>query len=210
MATAYSWTCPYCNAVATITESNISNDRHDFNCYNKDGNLALLTKVIVCPNHKCQEYELGALLYRTKSIPGGGRSIDGEPLLTWRLRPRSSAKQFPPYIPKPIIDDYEEACLIAQDSPKASATLSRRCLQGMIRDFWGITKSRLVDEIDELQGKIDSTTWKAIDAVRKVGNIGAHMEKDINLIVDVDPNEANLLIVDRILAERLVCGSSRA
>jgi len=27
-----------------------------------------------------------------------------------------------------------------------------------------------------------------------VGNIGAHMEEDINLIVDVDPNEAELLI----------------
>lgn len=35
---------------------------------------------------------------------------------------------------------------------------------------------------------------EAIDAVCKVGNIGAHMEKDIDLIVDVDPNEAELLI----------------
>ena len=31
--------------------------------------------------------------------------------------------------------------------------------------------------------------WQAIDAVRSIGNIGAHMEKDINLIVDVDPEE---------------------
>ena len=31
-------------------------------------------------------------------------------------------------------------------------------------------------------------------AVRKVGNIGAHMEKDINVIVDVDPDEAQHLI----------------
>jgi hypothetical protein len=34
----------------------------------------------------------------------------------------------------------------------------------------------------------------AIDAVRKIGNIGAHMEKDINVIVDVEPKEAQLLI----------------
>jgi hypothetical protein len=34
----------------------------------------------------------------------------------------------------------------------------------------------------------------AIDAIRKIGNIGAHMEKDINLIIDVDPQEAALLI----------------
>jgi Domain of unknown function (DUF4145) len=193
MADAFSWTCPYCNAVATITDSNTSNDRHDFNRDNKDGPLALLTKVIVCPHPKCREYQLRAILYKTK-FSGGGYSLDGTPLLTWQLKPRSTAKQFPPYIPKPIIDDYEEACLIASDSPKASATLSRRCLQGMMRDFWHITESRLVDEIDGLHGKVDSTTWDAIDAVRKIGNIGAHMEKDINLIVDVDPDEAQLLI----------------
>ncbi len=35
---------------------------------------------------------------------------------------------------------------------------------------------------------------KSIDSVRKVGNIGAHMEKDINLIIDVEPKEAYLLI----------------
>jgi hypothetical protein len=64
----------------------------------------------------------------------------------------------------------------------------------MIRDFWGITKNRLVDEINELEKVIDPITWKAIDSLRKIGNIGAHMEKDINLIVDVDENEAELLI----------------
>lgn len=35
--------------------------------------------------------------------------------------------------------------------------------------------------------------WKSIDAVRKVGNIGAHMENDINLIIDVEPQESRLL-----------------
>ncbi len=70
----------------------------------------------------------------------------------------------------------------------------RRCLQGMIRDFWKISKARLVDEIDAIKDKVDAETWDAIDAVRKIGNIGAHMEKDINVIVDVDPEEAQLLI----------------
>jgi hypothetical protein len=52
----------------------------------------------------------------------------------------------------------------------------------------------LIDEIEALKDNTDSLTWAAIDAVRKVGNIGAHMEKDINVIVDVEPNEAQLLI----------------
>lgn len=53
---------------------------------------------------------------------------------------------------------------------------------------------RLVDEIEQIKVKIDPLTWEAIEAVRKVGNIGAHMEKDINMIVDVEPQEAELLI----------------
>jgi hypothetical protein len=64
----------------------------------------------------------------------------------------------------------------------------------MIRDFWGVKKATLYQEIQALEDKVDPLTWSAIDAVRKVGNIGAHMEQDINLIVDVDPGEAAQLI----------------
>ncbi|MGA2896385.1 MAG: DUF4145 domain-containing protein [Acidobacteriaceae bacterium] len=92
------------------------------------------------------------------------------------------------------MSDYTEACLIAEKSPKASATLARRCLQGMIRDFHNIQKDRLVDEIKVIKDRIDPLTWEAIDAVRSIGNIGAHMEKEINLIVDVDEGEAQELI----------------
>ena len=64
----------------------------------------------------------------------------------------------------------------------------------MIRDFWGINKKRLVDEINDLKGKVEQEIWEAIDAVRAIGNIGAHMENDVNLIVDVEPEEAGRLI----------------
>ncbi|HDX8328447.1 TPA: DUF4145 domain-containing protein [Raoultella ornithinolytica CD1_MRS_4] len=79
-------------------------------------------------------------------------------------------------------------------SPKASATLSRRCLQGMIRHVWDVKPARLIDEIKAIEGQIESSVWKAIDAVRNIGNIGAHMENDINVIVDVEPYEAEMLI----------------
>jgi len=64
----------------------------------------------------------------------------------------------------------------------------------MIRDFHNIQKDRLVDEIKVIKDRIDPLTWEAIDAVRSIGNIGAHMEKEINLIVDVDEGEAQELI----------------
>ena len=150
--------------------------------------------MIVCPNDECKEYTIEAKLYKVKERLNGGSEFIGQPLIRWQLRPQSKAKPFPSYIPQQILDDYQEACLIVDLSPKASATLSRRVLQGVIHDFWSIKKNRLIDEVNELKGKIDQPTWEAIDAVRSIGNIGAHMEKDINLIVDVEPDEAELLI----------------
>ena len=192
MANDYSWNCPYCRQVATIRDDNISNDTHVFDKNNKLGPVGLYTHVVVCPNSKCREFTITAGLY--KIVDPRTLKRDAFPILSWNLKPQSSAKPFPDYIPAPIRQDYEEACLICGLSPKASATLSRRCLQGIIRGFWGISKARLIDEINELNGKIDPTTWQAIDAVRSIGNIGAHMEKDINLIVEVEPEEADLLL----------------
>lgn len=112
------------------------------------------------------------------------------------IYPRSVCKQFPDYIPEQIRKDYEEACLIAYLSPKASATISRRCIQGMIRAFFGIKKSSLLQEIDEVDKLCEITPNEkaALDALRNIGNIGAHPERDIELIVDVEPDEAKLMI----------------
>ena len=158
--TPFSWLCPYCNQIATITENNVSTDTHQFDRGNKEKRpLALVSSVVVCPNSACHEYCVEASLYLTRPTGGGGRMLNDEPFLSWKLRPRSAAKPLPAYVPLPIRTDYEEACQIADLSPKASATLARRCLQGIIRDFWGISKSRLIDEIAELHGTIDSSTW---------------------------------------------------
>lgn len=65
----------------------------------------------------------------------------------------------------------------------------------MIRDFWDVKGKRtLSDEIHAIKDKVDPTIWDAIDTVRELGNIGAHMEKDTNVILDVKPNEAQALI----------------
>ena len=103
-------------------------------------------------------------------------------------------KHYPDYIPEQIRKDYEEANLILERSPKAAATLLRRCLQGMIHDFWGIKEKNLNAEVTQLKGKVNLIQWQAIDGLRKIGNIGAHMEKDVNLIVDIEPDEAKKLL----------------
>jgi len=64
----------------------------------------------------------------------------------------------------------------------------------MIHDFWDIHEKNLNAEISQLKGKVSASQWKAIDAIRSIGNIGAHMEHDVNKIIDVDPDEAGKLI----------------
>lgn len=108
--------------------------------------------------------------------------------------PPKGAHVLPDYVPLQIRSDYMEAMSIVDLSPKAAATLARRCLQGMIHDFWDIKEKTLNAEITALNGKVSASQWKAIDGLRKIGNIGAHMEKDVELIIDVDPDEAKKLL----------------
>lgn len=192
---SFRWLCPFCNHNATIVDSNFATNRFEFNNGNKHRWQALRAFVTVCPNPDCLEYTLRLSLHdHVQTLPGSNQYKDLEAKQQWNLIPASSAKVLPDYVPAAIVADYNEACAIKDLSPKASATLSRRCLQGMIRDFHGVKKGRLVEEIEAIKDKVDPSTWAGIDAVRQIGNIGAHMEKDINVIVDVDPEEAQLLI----------------
>jgi hypothetical protein len=185
------YTCPFCQHDMSLNEGSFSErypsfDREcgvtygpNFKEYFDESTLKI--NFYKCPH--CEKY----------SIIVNGKGSQTEAILSY-VQPKSFAKQFPEYIPQLIRDDYTEACAIVNLSPKASATLSRRCLQGMIRDFWKIEKATLFEEIKELQKNIPVAQWKVIDGVRRIGNIGAHMEKDINLIVDIEPDEAQKLI----------------
>lgn len=183
--------CPYCSMIMPISDGTLQKHKTSFESENglvwvsgssrKNSVSCLEISFYKCPN--CNQYTIKAT--------GIGDKIDD---VNIPIRPISSAKQFPDYIPEGIRQDYEEACAIVSISPKASATLSRRCLQGMIRDYWKIEKKSLYEEISALKNHIPADLWSSIDALRQLGNIGAHMEKDTNVIVDIDPNEADSLI----------------
>jgi hypothetical protein len=183
------------------------------------GDKYIQNRFIVCPNEECQKISLNTTLY--SAIYEHGSYTPNQEENYWNLIPRSNANQFNEEykIPIAILNDYEEACLIESLSPKASATLSRRCLQGMIRDFWSIKKPAdhkglwsLIHEIKAIKEKVDPDVWEAIEAVRKVGNIGAHMELDVNVIIDVSKEEARKLIelIELLLEEWYVYRYLRA
>jgi Domain of unknown function (DUF4145) len=188
----FSWRCPFCGHHATIGNNNITEISKTFDDENKYGSQIVTWRAISCPNPECREYAFSVTINDYRLIQN--QWVAAEEQHAWQLVPASNARVLPDYVPAPIVEDYNEACSIEKLSPKAAATLARRCLQGMIRDFWQVKPGRLVDEIAAIEDRVESDAWNAITGVRRIGNIGAHMEADINVIVDVDPEEARVLI----------------
>jgi len=201
---AFNWTCPHCNTPQAVTDA-----RYDLRWNyvglddQSEGKLALEQEAIGCANPDCGKTTMHVRIGGRKFVNSNVRVDDSAVLFDQTLIPQGSAKPQPDYVPEPLREDYYEACLIRDLSPKASATLTRRCIQGMIRDFAKITKGTLAKEIEALREAVDDgsadraisiESVDAIDQVRGIGNIGAHMEKDINLVVEVDPGEAQALI----------------
>lgn len=83
-------------------------------------------------------------------------------------------------------------------SPKASAALSRRCLQAILRDKAGVKPGNLVKEIEEVINSktLPSYLSDSIDAIRNIGNFAAHEIKSITTgeVVDVEPGEVEWLL----------------
>lgn len=209
------WTCPHCERHAVITDEVYSVELHRLSIANLGGRHALGSRFYVCPNPKCRKYTLEVTLWPWTPTQMHPYYALGDPIRTWRLVPWGKARSFPDYVPQAIRDDYAEAHSILELSPKSAATLARRAVQGIVRDYWGIAKPTLNLELQELERRVGQEitreTWEDIDAVRSIGNIGAHMEKDINIIVDVEPGEAELLIklVETLIEDTYVARHER-
>jgi hypothetical protein len=96
------------------------------------------------------------------------------------------------WLPSESVEDYKEACLVLSNSPKASAALSRRCLQLLLRTTAGVKPGDLSNEIQEvLEGKtLPSGLAETIDMVRIFGNFAAHPIKSKST-GEVVPEPAN-------------------
>ncbi|AXE91781.1 DUF4145 domain-containing protein [Paraburkholderia terricola] len=69
-------------------------------------------------------------------------------------------------VPAHIAGDFQEACLVVNDSPKASAALSRRCLQTVLREN-GFPQKDLAPAIQAAldSGKLPSAIADNVDAM---------------------------------------------
>jgi hypothetical protein len=101
-------------------------------------------------------------------------------------------------IPAIYLEDYEEAVRVLSASPKASAALTRRLLQNILREDYKISEKTLSEEIKKFVSMtgIPSHLTSAVDAIRQIGNLAAHPTKDktTGQIVSVEVGEAEWLI----------------
>jgi hypothetical protein len=118
--------------------------------------------------------------------------------------PKGYTRPIPPEVTKPYKRDFLEACLVLNDSPKASAALSRRNVQAILRDKAGTKSKDLYDQIEEVinSGKVPSYVSDGLHGVRVIGNFAAHPLKSTNTgeIMEVEDNEAewNLDTLERL------------
>lgn len=100
----------------------------------------------------------------------------------------------PPEVLDPFRQDFNEAVAVLSLSPKASAALSRRILQAILREKAKTKKRDLADQIDEViaLGHMPTHILEGLDAVRNIGNFAAHPIKSTSTgeIVEVEPGEA--------------------
>ena len=99
-----------------------------------------------CPNCKKNIYHL-----RNYTHKQNGTVFSEDIISEILIRPKiTNRSPVPIEVPKEFATDYTEACLVLADSPKASAALSRRCVQHIIREKLKIKRKDLFQEIQEV------------------------------------------------------------
>lgn len=166
-----------------------------------------------CP--ACKNFNLFLVNGEMTGIQTQGRSITTvyQQITIWPRR--SGRPPCPPEVPSYIAEDYNEACAVLHVSPKASAALSRRCLQNVLRDAAKVKHSHLAVEIQEVldSGQLRSDVAEVVDAIRHIGNFAAHPTKSTNTgeILPVEEHEAewNLEILELLFRDYYVEPTTR-
>ena len=186
--------CPHCleNFFENWNENEIDSDKEE------------RWSIIYCKCPSCKRLIIKLEILRS----GGGEYLSPQEYL---VRPKTiSRAPLAPEVPPEFTNDYNEACLVLADSPKASAALSRRCLQNLLREKAETTKKDLSVQIQEVidSKKLPSYLSEDLDAVRNIGNFAAHPIKSTATgeIIEVEPGEAewNLNILEQLFDFYLV------
>jgi endogenous inhibitor of DNA gyrase (YacG/DUF329 family) len=174
--------CPHCKREVHFVNADVSGGS-GFNAYADRLYTASGGHIVYVHSSKCPSCQ--------KPVVAAEISDEGG----FRIRlvhPFGVVQTVPKEVPAKIAEDFLEAAAVLQTSKKASAALSRRCLQHILSDM-GAQEGSLSDQIDWFMKKCPSKVADNLDYVRHIGNFAAHPEKSkaTGEIVEVGPEEAD-------------------
>lgn len=186
--------CPYCGVRFNLDGVNADNSFPHFGRLPFAGGSSSHDpedKTYSITSHKCPECRKQIMWLNEIEFHD---NKEREIVSTTLLFPKQAVKQIPEGVPEIFASDFREAHDTLAISAKASAALSRRCLQNLIREKEGIVEKTLFGEVDKLlkANKLPKHLAQELDAIRQIGNFAAHPTKDMNTgeIVEVEQGEA--------------------
>ena len=189
--------CPHCRTTVKFESTSVY-EREEVGAKDYVAHFAMEVWKVLCP--ACSR----PIVFLEKF----GMSDDGwyqqdVPVETRLVWPKAISRlAVPDSVPGGIRKDYEEAVIVLADSEKASAALSRRCLQALLRDVAGIDKRNLSHQIEDVLPTLPGYLQTQLDAVRNIGNFAAHPTKSsaTGEIIEVELGEAewNLDVLERL------------
>jgi hypothetical protein len=190
--------CPHCNTA--FAEAFVPSTLADLPEVKSRTGQFLAPRIMWNASHqRCPECHetiifLSQLPFSRSMAPNQPGSIQQHLVKSFMAYPHAPTRPIPPEVATPYREDFSEACKVLGESPKASAALSRRCLQAILRDQAGTKSKDLFDQIEEVinSGKVPAHIQKSLHAVRQIGNFAAHTMKSTTTgaILDVEPGEA--------------------
>ena len=187
--------CPYCTKSIHFEETDGSVYEFDENSKPKSSEInGFSISHGFCPS--CDQL---IVLYREVVFEGSQYEDNLSTVLIEEVvYPKHFTRNLPSEVPEPYKTDFTEANSVLPLSPRASAAISRRSLQNILREHFKIKKGSLASEIEiflNLPG-IPSYLSEAVDAIRNVGNFAAHPLKNTRTgeIVPVEDGEAEWLL----------------
>lgn len=151
-------------------------------------------RLVTCPNPECKELNITEMqgTYRQDKFS---------------IYPTRVDIKFPPEVPKKYVKEYNEALHTISTSVKASAALSRHCLQMLLIDLFQVKTRRLVDQISEIKNRVSSQLFEKLDCLREIGNFGSHPNFDESrelYPVELEEAELCLHIIESFIDEWFV------
>lgn len=203
-----SFTCEHCGTYCNLESSN--SNLWTF-IINKNSSGAVFK--INCP--KCNKESIYLAItfgqYLKRGFNGDVIFFNSEKINTLKQiypKEKTIAKEFPEYVPNPLLNLYEEMCDLLIVNPKATIVWGRKWIEKFIITKWPEFNNSqcLANKIDKLSETNRIYDKEILDAIRKIGNDSVHIqsiEEDIN-ITQEDASLCIALIEDLIVEYYIV------